>query len=284
VSIYALALGGRLLELATSRLAGLEYSKEFKTAVDSALGIQGFALLCTAIYQSFRHQLTLFHAICVIHLLALLGINVISQGQYRGLGPIRATALLAITAVAGCAFIAFNAYVWATAPTFGSQPECNDTTTYVVFGVSISATAPVFRWIIIATLSTIPVAILVFVSCFLPCLACFWCHSRRLPEAWHTTRYSDGPASAEDSRPMKEVASTIGFMMFSIYCIVCLELTISRNSLDPSEKDWTFGQILAVFLLIVVANELLNLCLASLDDLNGRRSEHQVAITQVDNT
>ena len=281
MSIYALALGGRLLEFATSRLAGLEDSREFKTAVDSALGIQGFALLCTAIYQTFRHQLTLFHAICVIHLLALLGINVISQGQYRGLGPIRVAALLAITTVAGCAFIAFNAYVWVTAPTFGSQPECNDTTTYVVFGVSISATAPVFRWIIIATLSTIPVMILLSLSCILPCLACFWCS---FPESWRTTRYYDRPANDGDSRPMKEAASTIGYMMFSIYCIVCLELTISRNSLDPSEKDWTFGQILAVFLLMVVANELLNLCLASLDDLKRRRPEHQVAITQDDDT
>src|SRR5947209_913742 len=70
-SIYALSLGGRIFELVISQIAGAEDCKEFKSAVESALGVQGLALLCTAIYQTFRHNLTLFHAICVIHLLAL---------------------------------------------------------------------------------------------------------------------------------------------------------------------------------------------------------------------
>lgn len=44
---------------------------------------------------------------------------------------------LAITALAGGAFVAFNGYVWAKAPSLGSQPECNSSTVYVMFGVSI---------------------------------------------------------------------------------------------------------------------------------------------------
>ena len=52
---------------------------------------------------------------------------------------------------------------------------------------------------------------------------------------------------------------------FNIYAIVSLEQTISRNHLDDEERDWTFGQILAIFMLLGVANELLNLFLAGLD-------------------
>jgi hypothetical protein len=47
--------------------------------------------------------------------------------------------------------------------------------------------------------------------------------------------------------------------------IVSLEQTISRNDLDPEEKGWTFGQVIAIFLLLGVANELLNVLLASWD-------------------
>jgi len=55
---------------------------------------------------------------------------------------------------------------------------------------------------------------------------------------------------------------TVGF---DIYAIVSLEETISRNHLDPAERDWTFGQLLAIFVLLGVMNELLNLVLASVD-------------------
>jgi hypothetical protein len=201
----------------------------------------------------------------VIHLLALLGLNIVSQGHYQGLGPIRILTLLAITVISGGAFVAFNAYVWAIAPTFGSQPDCNDSTIYVVFGVSIPATAPVFRWIIIATLSIIPVGILITLLFALPCLACFWWCRRRHHEGWVTTRHYNNPPQDPDSSKTKELVSTIALVVFSIYAIVSLEQTILRNNLDPAEKDRTFGQILAVFLLLGVANELLNLVSASLD-------------------
>ena len=49
-----------------------------------------------------------------------------------------------------------------------------------------------------------------------------------------------------------------------------LEQTIHRNTLDPEEEAWTFGQVIAIFLLLGVANELLNLVLASWDRKIGQ--------------
>lgn len=62
--------------------------------------------------------------------------------------------------------------------------------------------------------------------------------------------------------------STVGF---NIYAMVSLEQTISRNNIDPGERDWTFGQVLAMFML-EVAYEFLNFVLAHLDK-RGREAQ-----------
>jgi hypothetical protein len=51
----------------------------------------------------------------------------------------------------------------------------------------------------------------------------------------------------------------------NVYFIVSLEQTISRNNIDVAEREWTFGQIIAVFLLIGVAFDLSNLCLTMIE-------------------
>ena len=112
--------------------------------LDPALQIQGLALLCTAIYQTFRNQLTLFHAICVPHLLSLLGLGLAARGKYGHTGRYRRSVLWTAKGLISAAFVSFLGYVWAIAPRFGSQPECNATTLYVVFWVNIKATNKCF--------------------------------------------------------------------------------------------------------------------------------------------
>ncbi len=73
--------------------------------------MQGLALLGTAIYETFRHQLTLFHAICVLHLLSLLGLGLVATGKYGKTGMPRWLVLQAIRFLAGAAFTAFTAFV-----------------------------------------------------------------------------------------------------------------------------------------------------------------------------
>jgi hypothetical protein len=118
---------------------------DFERSTTSALSLQGLALLCTALVQTSQNQLTLFHAIVVLHLLALLGINLASRGRYRGNELARSLVDIALAALAAAAFVAFNVLVWANAPTFGLQPECNDSTIYVIFGVSVRDTGDVLR-------------------------------------------------------------------------------------------------------------------------------------------
>ncbi|KAJ9481597.1 hypothetical protein VN97_g11876 [Penicillium thymicola] len=166
ISIYALCLGGSITSYLLRVFAPGENKEEFSRGVSSALGLQGLALLCTAIYQTVRGDLTLFHAICVVHLLAILGMKIVSKGRYAGLGPWRLYFFSAIQLLALAAFLALNVYVWVKAPQFGSQPQCNKDTVYVVFGVSIKATSPVFRYIILLWL----VVLLLSRVCYRACV------------------------------------------------------------------------------------------------------------------
>jgi hypothetical protein len=249
---------------------------EFSRSIDSSLGLQGLALLCTALYQTVRQQLTLFHAICCIHLLALLGIDLSSRGRYAGFGKSRLIVMTTVNVLATCAFIAFNVYVWVTAPKFGSQPQCNSSTVYVVFGVSINATAPIFRWIILATMALGPALIICILLIMLPCFLCIWWKGRG---EWRRTA-PDPTFDEMMSRPeriTRHVLAILANMAFCIYAIVSLEQTISRNNLSPDERQWTFGQIVALFLLLGVGNEMLNILLAHWDDRKAESSEREEA-------
>lgn len=274
-----------------------EDEEEFSRGVSSALGMQGLALLCTAIYQTFRNELTLFHAICVVHLLALLGLNLISKGRYSGFGPWRLWCFVVIQVIALGAFIAFNVYLWVTAPHFGSQPACNPDTVYVVFGVSISAVSPVFRYIILGTLGASAAGFILVFTCMLPCLCGMWIRRRRDPLAggnvgsgrrrnctWNwfvqtsTGTDDQGNAQREELSGQALLNFTLNraaYCGLCIYLIVSLEQTIQRNTLDPQEKGWTFGQVIAIFLLLGVANELLNVVLASWDRRIGHEAGAQ---------
>jgi hypothetical protein len=297
-SIYALCLGGTLVSYFLRVFSPGEDEEEFSRGVSSALGMQGLALLCTAIYQTFRNELTLFHAICVVHLLALLGLNLISKGRYAGFGPWRLWCFVFIQVIALGAFIAFNVYLWVTAPHFGSQPSCNPDTVYVVFGVSIHATSPVFRYIILGTLGASAAGFILVFTCMLPCLCGVWIRRRRDAQGSAsparkrdcTKWFVQTSTSTENHSEQREELSGQALLNFTlnraayiglcIYLIVSLEQTIQRNTLDPQEKGWTFGQVIAIFLLLGVANELLNVVLASWDRRIGHEAGSQ-ELTQV---
>ncbi|KAJ5589000.1 hypothetical protein N7537_011678 [Penicillium hordei] len=275
ISIYTLCLGGSIISYLLGVFAPGEDQEEFSRGVSSALGLQGLALLCTAIYQTVRGDLTLFHAICVVHLLAILGMNM----------------LLALAV-----FLALNVYVWVKAPQFGSQPQCNKDTVYVVFGVSIKATSPVFRYIILGTLGAVVAGYALTFTCMLPCLCGYVAHRRRHPDAGNRIEgqkrgwmnwfvevnhpvYQDRlepPERLHGKALLNFTLNKVAYCSFCIYLIVSLEQTIHRNNLDPEEKGWTFGQVIAIFLLLGVANELLNVLLASWDRKQAESSQQLV--------
>jgi hypothetical protein len=117
--MYALSLASGVLKTIIKPIAEQGARSDFLRALEAALQVQGLALLCTATYQTIRTQLTLFHAICVLHLLSLLGVGLTARGKYGHKGRIRRFVLWGIKAILSAAFIAFVLYIWITAPKFG---------------------------------------------------------------------------------------------------------------------------------------------------------------------
>ncbi|KAJ6190590.1 hypothetical protein N7519_000611 [Penicillium mononematosum] len=256
ISIYAFCLGGSMVNNLLSVFASGEDQEEFSRGVSSALGFQGLALLCTAIYQTVQGELTLFHAICVVHLLAILGMDMVRKGRYSGLGPWRLYFFSAIQVLALAAFLALNVYVWVTAPQFGSQPQCNKNTAYMVFGVSIKATSPVFRYIILGTFGAIVAGYVPTFTCMLPRRCGYVVYRRRHPDAGNRTEgqkrgwvnwlvqvnhpvYQDRrepPERLHGQALLNFTLNKVAYCSFCIYLIVSLEQTIHRNNFGPEEK------------------------------------------------
>ena len=76
----------------------------------------------------------------------------------------------------------------------------------------------------------------------------------------------------------------VGYMfartLINLYMILMLELTISRNDLGEDEKRWTFGQIVAIFMLLRVAAEVCNIILAQIDSKLDKKAEQELELEQ----
>ncbi|KAG9229072.1 hypothetical protein BJ875DRAFT_500239 [Amylocarpus encephaloides] len=273
-SIYALCLLASIFKALIRHLTTLSNASDFSRSIDAALQLQGLALLCTAIYQTFWTQLTLFHAICVLHLLSLLGFGLAAKGKYGRTGRNRRAFLYTFKLLVAGAFLAFASFIWATAPRFGSQPECNRSTVYVVFGVSIGATERVFRYVLLALMCSTVVGFMIALIMFGALAACV-CGTKRKEKMVRTedlAMMAGIAARVEFKHPRArwamvqgEVATVLLKTGVNVYAIVTLEQTISRNRLGDEERKWGFGQVLALFLLLGPVAELLNILLAKTD-------------------
>ena len=55
-----------------------------------------------------------------------------------------------------------------------------------------------------------------------------------------------------------------GYTAFSIYAVVSLEQTISRNNVASVEQNWTFEHVIALFLLFRTVNGILNVIISKM--------------------
>lgn len=161
-----------------------------------------------------------------------------------------------------------------TAPKFGSQVECNASTKYVVFGVSIRATERVFRFVILALMCSTVVGFLIAMVIFGALAVCV-CGTKRKDKLVRTddlAMLAGIAARVEFKHPTARWAMFQGEVMgvllktgVNLYMIITLEQTINANSLAPDEKKWGFGQVLPLFMLLGPVAELLNILLAKVD-------------------
>ncbi|KXX80195.1 hypothetical protein MMYC01_204225 [Madurella mycetomatis] len=248
VSLYVLALSGHIFPYVFD-------SAELSDAIESSLGVTGLAIFLTALITTARQSLSLFHALCIFHLIGIVGISARPRGRYQT-GLVRKYVFTTFYVLVTAGSLAYLIYVFATAPTFGSNPECNHSTVYVLFGVDIPATSPVFRWMLVAVLAILLLGI------------CGWLLSAVCISVDVILRREPGlhEGDNEQKKERKQAPyELIGRLAGTIYLAVMLELMMKRNALAPGADLWGFGQVLAMTMLVGPLIELASLMLGKVD-------------------
>jgi uncharacterized membrane protein len=156
---------------------------------------------------------------------------------------------------------------------------------YVVFGVSINATDDVFRYVILGLMASMAVGwvfSMIFAVVFVSCLCGGARRSARrirdgnpdvavLKNVWARARISDPRHQA--GVVGGQVVQMLVHTGVNVYMIVTLEQIVRVNKLSAEEGDWTFGQILAIFVLLGVVVEVVNILLGKLDRAADTDSE-----------
>jgi hypothetical protein len=145
ISLYILALAGPLI-------AFFSLSDELLLSTERSMGVTGLAVLFTSFMFTGQHKLDLFHALCVFHLVGLVGLSIKAPSRKKPSASEREPerkkvsnllkkvsellpSVLHYATILG--FFVFLVYIFATAPHFGSLPECNADVKYVIFGIDI---------------------------------------------------------------------------------------------------------------------------------------------------
>ncbi|OCK81568.1 hypothetical protein K432DRAFT_392041 [Lepidopterella palustris CBS 459.81] len=218
------------------------------------MGLTGYALLVTTFMYAGQHKLDLFHALCIFHLVGLVGISV-KGSPIRDLiddyedydaddkDPV-AQFVYAILYYSGLlGYFAFMIYIFATSPRFGPNPECNLQVQYVFFGINIPATNPVLRGLFLANfcllIIVIPISLL-------------WNNFKKeimkgIMKVFKEEKADDG----------KKGFKMIGEVAGRVYIVIMTELILRRNNTTGDSNDWGFGQILAMLMLIGPTIELI---------------------------
>ncbi|KAH6719688.1 hypothetical protein BKA61DRAFT_220734 [Leptodontidium sp. MPI-SDFR-AT-0119] len=213
VSTYVLSLG---MPLASH----LVRSKSLIKSMDTAMGVMGLGILITAIIFQSQGRLDLFHGICVFNLVSLVGFAI----QPKTGKEVKDHKFKDLLYFAGyLLFLAYSIQLFATAPTFGSSPDCNDTVVLVILGVKFPATQVVLRWMIVVMLTLLAgsVAVAWFLS----------------PTFYGSTSGPNWPVAIEE-------------LAARAYLVSNLELTIRYNNVAEGLGEWSFGQIMAMVLLL----------------------------------
>ncbi|KAF2474947.1 uncharacterized protein BDR25DRAFT_215217 [Lindgomyces ingoldianus] len=219
ISLYILSLAGPILSLFSASDALLR-------SIETSMGLTGLAVLLTTFVYSGEKTLDLFHALCIFHLVGLAGVSIRPKRDVRQKQITQA--IFEVVYLGGTlGLLIFMISVFARAKSFGPKPQCNDGVMYVMFGVNVSAINPTFRALFLANFALMLVG--------LPVSYLVWSARKE--------RYCSDEEEFAGIRVMSDVAGRC-------YLIAMLELMIKRNNTTSDGSDWSFGQILAMMMLL----------------------------------
>ncbi|TDL15076.1 hypothetical protein BD410DRAFT_845486 [Rickenella mellea] len=205
----------------------------------SVMLLYALSLVLTAIIQTAQGQLTLYHAVLIYHLLMSFSFTLIPTiSDFSAGGSLR---LHIFTVSSFLSHLAWSLYVWSTALTFGSQPECNHSTKYIIMWVTVRATA---TWVRICWISGTAIA-LAYVILMLVFEFANPCLSGRTISVRSDIWEEDSDDGDIGELAWFDVAVRLTHFIYGI----------KRNNVLPGESVWSFGQVLSLVLLLGFCND-----------------------------
>ncbi|KAG8828183.1 hypothetical protein FRC17_007592 [Serendipita sp. 399] len=242
ISLYILSLAGPIVAVFAS-------SNDFFKSVERSLGVTGLALLLTTLISTSQGRIDLFHALCVFHLVGLTGFSIrpsLRHGRSNRVSQLATFALFYIGLLGFCTFII---YLFGTTRRFGANPECNPQIVYVIFGFNVPAVNYEFRWLFISCI------IFILVGALIGSILGFIVNVQ-VDEDMESTEVN--------------YLAFLGDLAGRSYIIAMLELIIRRNDVVADQSNWSFGQILAMMMLIGPIIELTSLFTSRNSDAGGQ--------------
>lgn len=227
---------------------------QLNTTVRTTL-ITATSLIVAGFIQHSLYGLSLFEAIIIIQLTTIKVAAIIRMSRSVSTF-ISYTIYLAL-------YVSFVFWVWTDVQNFGSQPECNNYTIFVFFGHNVRTPVGWLRKFTLvfnsfATFATFfQVLAMISTICYvLPRILTYNRLQHRDHIGW---------------------PDAINFGQFGsiIYLLVTTEEIMNRNNLPSTVSQWTFGQTLAMFLIVPSLVELATLILEIMKltrGEDGRRS------------
>ena len=223
----------------------LTQSQELAAALIPPQTLTGLGIFLNAVIQTLQNKLSLYHAIIIMYLISFLGLGVASTGSY-GVSPARKLIWVWGWTLSSLVYAAWSLYVYAKAPTFGPDSECNNTTVLVLFWVSIRATVLWFRILYFVGAGFSLVLLLMI---HIPSSIATICIFLRVP--FNTLWQPHQQEFPRPSIPFRDrVERMIKFVIPQTFTISWAEIMIKRNHVGQGEYVWTFGQTLALVLLL----------------------------------
>ena len=268
ISIYIQSLA-MLIRAALYAADGVIDSDEQNSLGTStiALAITAFSLALAAIIESKTSGLSVYHALVTLNLGWMLIASSLVAGTFTSLPVIignrpwaeirklyrptsRGLPLAVFPTTHLLVVASFGIWVWSNIRIFGGQPECTPQTLVVIFGHDIRVTNPALR---IVSLVVYSVAIVPVVNVLTIITAAGGFSSLIL-------RILTGGRDVGDTTKAR-------LCFFSSLCVPALviiafavdtELTIQRNQaiIFPGEAQWTFGQTLAMILVLPILADI----------------------------
>ncbi|KAN0139876.1 hypothetical protein V8E53_002538 [Lactarius tabidus] len=243
----------------------IPHTEELLNVLYANTGIAGLCLLVTAIQQTVKSELSLFHAIFIQHILFFLGIGVAPVGKYNWTRS-RIAMGVVVQFLLIIAFTIWSVYVWARVEHLGPQFYLNVEMKYVLMFANVNATKHWLRYL----------WIIVLVACALVLMTIFGINGFAL----FVMRHDEEVEETRESEREWYFYISYSQIIAAIYSTVMLELTVQRNSTQHKGKvevdnSWAFGQTLAVVMIFANLNEVIHFLIDYIARRRKRSHERQ---------